>query len=149
MPTATNSVPFFRGKDVTLRFSSNGKPIYLAGKNFQWNQVAVEAADGVNGEDRDRLDLITNYYEGSVDIYQADESVMLALIDQQTNDDANGAPFIQTGSVRINHRDQTRAAYKMKGMKLGPWTQSMSGRTDPSMLTIKFRFTRWEPTQAI
>jgi len=147
MPTATNSTPFLRGKDVVLRFTQQGRPIYLAGKNFQWSQVAVEAADGVNGEDRDRLDLITNYYEGSVDLYMADESVVQALIDQQTNDDAGGSPFVQTGSVRIQHRDQTKAAYKMKQMKLGPWTYNVGGRTETAMFTVKFRFSRWEQTQ--
>lgn len=149
MPTATNSTPFYRGRDVTLRLTSNGKPVYFAAKSFQWEQVAVEAADGVNGEDRDRLDLITNYFQGTVDIYAADQTQMQMLLDQQTNDDASGSPFKQTGSVRINHRDGTRSAFKMIGMKIGPWTKNLPGRTEIGMLTLKFRFTRWEQTQSI
>lgn len=145
---ATN-FPFTRGLNVTMKLYSDGNPLFINAKNWSVEQNATEVADDVNGEDRSRLDLITNYYSASVDVYQSDESTMQALIDQQTNDDAAATPFKQGASIRIRHRDGTKAAYRLEGVKLGPWSNDVGGRTEPNMLKLKLRFTKYVPVQAI
>lgn len=141
---ATNNLPFTRGLHVQLKFFSNGNPVVINAKNWNCEQNATEVQDDVCGELRSRLDLITNYFSGSVDIYHSDEETMNAIIEQQTNDDAYTTPFEQSASMRITHRDGTKAAYRLKGMKLGPWNMTTGGRTEANMINLKFRFTDWE-----
>lgn len=143
------NVNFFRGEDVTLKIYQDGNPVYIAAKNWTVDLNATEIQEGVNGEDRDRLDLVANYYSGSVDIYQADQTLMLALIDAQGTDDAAASPLAQRASVRIRQRDGTRAAYKLSNCRFGPWTMAQTGRADPVMLTMKFRFTNFDEVQVI
>ena len=143
------NIPFWRGEHVTLKLYQDGNPVYIAGKRWRISQNAAEIAEGVNGEKRDRLDLVTNYYEGEVDIFQSDQEAMTMFIDWQTNEDAVALPLAQQAAVRIQHRDGTRASYRLLNAKFGPWTEDMSGRPDPVMMTIKFRFTEWKPVQTI
>lgn len=145
---AKNAIPFFRGQDVVLKVYQNNAPIYLAAKNWTVEENATEINEGVNGEPRDRLDKVTNYYSGSVDVYQTDQEVMQACIDNQVPDDNSSLPLPQAGAVQIRHRDGTRAAYKMTGMKLGPWSENQSGRDQAVMLTLKFRFQYWSAVQS-
>lgn len=139
------NVPFFRGKDVVFKFYQDGTPVYMAAKNWNVDENATEVADGVNGEDRDRLDKVTNYYSASVDIYQSDQVVMQSIIDAQATDDLNDLPLNQTAMITIRHRDGTKAAYKMTGVKAGPFGVSQTGRSDAVMLNVKMRFRYWDP----
>lgn len=139
------NTPFFRGKDVALKLYQDGKTIVIQAKNFNVEENAVEAADPVCGEDRDRLDKVTNFFSGSVDIYQSDVSVLNKIIDAQKPDDAAALPLNQSGAVYVKMRDGTRAVFLMKQMKLGPFGFNIAGRTDDAMVNLKFRFRYWEP----
>lgn len=143
------NIPFLRGKDVVIRLYQSGKPLIVLGKQWNVEQNATEANDPVNGEYRDRLDLVTNFYSGSVDLYQADTDAMDRMIDAQAPEDVSGLPLFQAGAVQKKLRDGTRVAYKMSGLVLGPWSESASGRAETGMLTLKFRFQYWEKIQAI
>lgn len=143
------SIPFFRGQNVVIRLYQQNKPVYLAAKNWDVEENATEIADGVNGEHRDRLDKVTNYFQGSVDIFQTDQEQMKAYIAAQDADDANQLPLKQTMAVQITHRDGTRAAYLMQGVKLGPFKTGMTSRQDAIMLNLKFRFQFWKPIQTL
>lgn len=135
-----SNVPFFRGKDVVLKLYQDGKPVYIAAKNWDVEENATEVAEGVNGEDRDRLDKVTNYYSASVDIYQADQTFMDAYIAAQAKDDASVLPLKQSAAIMIKHRDGTRAAYLLQEAKFGPTKTTQSGRADAVMLNVKVRF---------
>ncbi len=141
-------VKFFRGENATLKFYQNGKPVYLACKNWSVDQNATECADGVNGEMRDRLDIVTNYFSASADIFQSDQSVMQKLMDAQSIHDAAGLPPNQSGAIQIRHRDGTKANYLLKGMTVGPWGMNNSGRADAVMLNVKMRFEKFDPVQS-
>jgi hypothetical protein len=147
MPTA--NIPFYRGQNVVFKFYQENVAVYIPAKVWNVEENATEIAEGVNGEKRDRLDKVTNYYSGTVDIYSIDQTVMQAIIDAQEVDDSETAPLRQTGAIQITHRDGTKAAYLMKGMKVGPWGFGMTGRADPNMLNVKFRFTEWTQVQTI
>lgn len=148
-----DNIPFFRGQNVVLKlYQQDGtamKPIYMAAKNWDVEENATEIADGVNGENRDRLDKVTNYFGGSVDIFQANQEQMDAYIAAQDADDANQLPKKQMMAVQITNRDGTRAAYMMQGVKLGPFKTGMTSRQDAVMLNLKFRFQYWKKIQAI
>jgi hypothetical protein len=135
-----SNLPFFRGQNVVLKMYQNGKPVYLAAKNWDVEENATENADGVNGEHRDRLDKVTNYFTASVDIFQTDQAVMEAYIASITADDANQLPLKQTMAIQINHRDGTRAAYLLQECKIGPFKMTNSSRQEAVMLNLKIRF---------
>lgn len=138
------NIPFTRGKNVQMKLYNDGNPVIIAGKNWTIEQNAVEVADDVNGEIRSRLDLVTNFFSGTVDIYESDEAVMTEIMKQQANDDAFATPLTQSASIRKRHNDGSKAAYRCVGMVWGPWTSASPGRTEANMLTLKFRFTDWE-----
>ena len=144
----SSNIPFFRGQNVRLKFYQSGAPVYLAAKNWSVEENAAEIADGVNGEDRDRLDKVTNFYSASVDVFQTDQEVMQAIIDAQTTDDVAGLPLKQTASIQIRHRDGTKAAYLLKEVKAGPFTTAMTSRQDAVMVTLKLRFRYFAPVQS-
>jgi hypothetical protein len=144
-----SNIPFFRGQNVVLKFFQDNKPIYIAAKNWDVEENATEIADGVNGEHRDRLDRVANYYTASVDIFQTDQEVVAAYLANQDNDDANGLPLKQSGAIQINHRDGTRAAYILQEMVMGPMKISNSSRQEAVMLNLKVRFRFFKPSPAI
>lgn len=139
---------FFRGQNVTFKFYQNGKNVYIAAKNWNVNQNGTEINDGVNGEQRDRLDFITNSFSASVDMYQSDQEFMQALMDAQSANDAQGLPLKQTAAIQIRHRDGTKATYLLKECCVGPWGTTMSGRTEAVMMNIKLRFAEYSPVQS-
>jgi hypothetical protein len=142
------SIPFFRGKDCILKLYQDSQPVYITAKNWNVEENAVEAADDVNGENRSRLDKVTNFYSATVDVYQADVSVIDKIMEAQGPDDDATLPLKQTGAIFIKMRDGTRAVYILKGMKIGPWTMNFSGRTENVMLNLKLRFQFFEKAQS-
>lgn len=140
---ATN-IPFTRGRDVKVKFYQDDLPILMDAKNFDIEENATEANDGVCGEDRDRLDKVTNYYSGSFDIYQTDQHIMQSIMDAQAQDDAAGIPLTQLLSVRFNNRDGTRTTYLLKECKFGPFKDNAGGRGDNVMLNVKIRGRYWD-----
>lgn len=145
---ASNNDYFYRGQNVKLKFYQQGSPIYMPAKSWSVEENCTEIAEGVNGEIRDRLDKVINFYSASVELYSLDQAVMNSIIAAQDQDDSEAAALKQTAAIQIHHRDGTKAAYLMKGVKAGPWSQAMSGRPDPVMLTLKMRFTTWQTVQA-
>jgi hypothetical protein len=143
------NIPFFRGQNCVLKAYQNGKPVTLLAKVWDVDENATEIAEGVNGEHRDRLDKVTNYYSTSVDMYQTDQEVMQAIMDAQDVDDANGLPLKQTCAIQINHRDGTKAAYILQECKFGPFKESQGGRADAVMLNLKIRFRYFKPVPTI
>lgn len=144
-----SNIPFFRGQNVVLKFYQDNKPVYLAAKNWDVEENATEAADGVNGEYRDRLDKVTNYYTASVDVFQTDQEVLQAYMAAQDADDNNQLPLKQTCAIQINHRDGTRAAYLLTECKVGPFKETNGSRSDAVMLNLKIRFRFFKPVPSI
>lgn len=137
-----SSIPFIRGQNVKLRFYQNGRPIYIPVKNWKVTENATENADGVNGEKRDRLDKVTNFFEVTFDVFQENEDLMTAIMDAQEVDDSAGLPLKQTFAVQKEIRDGTKLAYICTEAKVGPWEETMSSRQEANMIGMKARF-RW------
>lgn len=145
-----NNIPFIRGLNCTMRLYQNGSVLgNVLAKSWTCEENATEANDPVNGENRDRLDKVTNYYSATLELYQIDQSVMDAIQDAQTPDDDGVLPLVQDAAIQISQRDGGRAAYRLSECKFGPWSQSFSGRADAVMVTLKMRFRFWERINAI
>jgi hypothetical protein len=134
-----SDTPFFRGKDAVLRLFQDGKEALLNAKTWSVKRNTSDGADGVNGEDRDRPYSVTNFYELSVTCFQRDASVLLALLDDQTNDDAQVTPLAKAVGINIRIQDGSRVAFVAKEVTLGAWEFSQGGRPDAVMLTIPLR----------
>jgi hypothetical protein len=143
------NIPFIRGQNVKLRVYQQGVPIYVPAKNWKVSENATENADGVNGEYRDRLDKVTNYYDVSFDVYAEDEDLMNAIMAAQDVDDAAGLPLKQTLAVQMEKRNGTRVAYVCMEAKLGPWGMDMTTRQEAIMYPMKARFRWWKPVPTI
>jgi len=146
---ANKNTPFFRGANVVLKFYHDNRPVYIAAKNWDVEENATEAQDDVNGEDRSRLDKVTNFFSATVDIFQSDQEFMEAYMAAQAEDDAANLPKKQTAAIQIKHRDGTRAAYLLQEVKAGPIKVSNSSRQEAVMLNLKLRFRYWKPVKSI
>lgn len=139
--------PFIRGQNTVLGFLQQAgtaiKKVNVASKSWKLSENALEAADGVGGEIRDRLAKVTNYYEGSSDIYMPDMEVMDAYLLSQEADDNNEFPLKQAMSVTFK-TPRGNLVYSGQEVVIGPWDFSMSGRADVVMQTLKFRFRFWK-----
>ena len=75
--------PFIRGENAVLRvYQQRGaavSPIYIPIKNWKINENATEVVEGVQGENRDRLDKVTNYYDITFDAYLQDIELWTAI----------------------------------------------------------------------
>ncbi len=135
--------PFIRGENVVLKFYQQKglamKPVYLAAKNWKVTENATEVAEGVNGENRDRLDKVTNFYDVSFDVFQPDMEFLDAYMEAQDAMDNNEFPLKQTFGVIIK-TPRGNHAYICQEAMVGPWDTGMSGRADPYMATCKARF---------
>ncbi len=140
---------FFRGCNAKLKAYQNGRPVVFLCKNFDVEENASENNDGVCGEDRDRLDKVTNYFSVSVDLYQKDQELMNAIIAAQEADDAAGFPLPQTCAIEIQQRNGTRVAYLLTECKFGPFKWSNSSRDEAVMVNLKIRGRYWKPVAAI
>jgi hypothetical protein len=150
MAAGVNNLPFFRGEHVTLKFYLNGASVLLNCTNWTVETNHTEIAEGINGENRDRLDIVLNYYQATFDVNQNDQTVMNALIADQDNEDAGALPLPKSAAILIRQRDGQKAAYVMTGdLMLGPWSKNMSGRPDPVKLNCKMRFTKFSAAPTI
>lgn len=140
--------PFIRGENVQLRFYQQKggalKPVYIAAKNWKVSENATEVNDGVNGEDRDRLDKVTNYYEITFDIFLPDMEFLDAYMEAQAAMDNNEFPLKQSFAVLIK-TPRGNYAYQCQEAMVGPWDKSMSSRSDGVMQSLKARCRYYKP----
>lgn len=143
------SIPFVRGSNSTFKVYFNNRPLYLPCKVWNVDESATEHADGVNGEDRDRLDKTTNFFDTQLELFQSDMTVMQSYLDAIAADDAQGLPTVQTCALRLKLRDGTSANFILKECKVGPMKLASSGRADPIMLSLKVRSRYFVPVPSI
>jgi hypothetical protein len=129
-------VPFFRGKDAVFRLFQDGRERILNAKTWSVKRNAATGSDGVNGEDRDRPYSVTNSYDLSVTCYQRDATILIALLDDQANDDAQVTPLDKSVGISIRILDGSRAAFVAKEVTHGAWELNQGGRTEAVMLTV-------------
>ena len=142
MPAAANKLkPFMEGRNSSLIvFQQNQR------RNFPFKSKGVKPnvtkhADGVNGEDRDRLSVTLNYYEGSAEMYVGDLQFLTDWLEAQKARDAKTAPLDQTGALRFYPNDGTKKTYILQEFILDEWDLKDGGRSEKKMVTFNYRFT--------
>lgn len=132
-------VPFYRGQESVFKFFLSGTEVVLNTKSWDVKVNVTKIADGVNGENRDRLDRCVNYFEITCDCFQRDVKLLQAALNDINNDDQSVTPLDKGGGVRINVRDGSRAAFICKEMIWDDFNLVDSGRSDRVMNKVSFR----------
>lgn len=134
------NTPHASGKDAKIDYYLNGSPVKsLDAKSWSVKRNVTSVNDGVGGEDRDRLDDITNFYEIEFEGFNQDMAKLDALLTDQSNDDAGVAPTDKQASIVIKPRDGTQVGYIASGCSHGAWEVGSSGRTDRIMTKVPVR----------
>jgi hypothetical protein len=132
--------PHANGKDATLIFFIDGTPASeFDVKSWEVQRNATDIADGVCGEDRDRLDSITNFYSIDIDCFSRTAKLLDAFLAEQDNDDANAAPTNKTVSLILKPRDGSKKGYNASEVSLGGWRFGAGGRSDRVMTKVPLR----------
>lgn len=134
-----SDVPFFRGQESVFRFFFDGAEVLLNAKSWDVKVNVTKIADGVNGEDRDRLDRTVNYFEITADCFQRDTKLLEAALADIDNDDQSVTPLDKGGGVRIKIRDGSKKAFLCKEMNWDDFNVTASGRSDRTMCKVSFR----------
>ena len=133
--------PFWSGKNATVSFFMDGAnkvPVVVESWSCKPNVTAVN--DGVNGEDRDRLQTMVNYYQFTLNCKQEGVKDLLKLLVNIKNDDQNTLPLNKGLAFIIKPNDGTTSMFQVSGdVTVDDWEWANSGRTDRQKLTIPMR----------
>jgi hypothetical protein len=146
---------FISGKHVTTRIyiatlaGAGPTPWNISIKSTRVQEVAEEAADGVCGENRDRLQKITNYYRVTQECYDNTEAKLLTTwLTNQKNEDAVLPQLAMAGGMLFKFLDTSAIAFTMTNCTLGPLDYNISGRTARNMATVMYRCQYFNPASA-
>jgi hypothetical protein len=131
------------GRDTRFLVQFNGGRWPVLVKSWRVQEQAVEAADGVNGEQRDRLQKITQFYKAMFDCYDSgNENTLSNLIQNQSNEDAQLPDLPVAGGLLFTFRGNRgiRQAFTLKNGTLGPLDMNMGGRTSALNHALSYRF---------
>ena len=131
--------PFFSGKDAVLRLFSNGPEVILNAKTWDCGPDVTKVADGVNGEDRDRLQSIVNSFSFTADCFMDDAKQIDAMNAWVANNDAQASPFDVAAAISIKVLDTSKKAYVAKEVTIDDWRVKQGGRSERVMFTLNFR----------
>lgn len=137
------------GKDVTCRYRQNNTPVSFQARSIEVEENAEEVADPVCGEDRDRLQIITNFFTITIEAYAPDLAVLEAALEDIANNDAKAAPFNKVFGLRFQFLDgATKKAFVAREVARSPLRVSASGRRDRVMQTLRLRARYFEAAKA-
>lgn len=132
-------LPFIKGLNCKFRFFLDSQEVILNAKTVDIKVNVTEIADPVNGEDRDRLDRVTNYFEIDADCYNRNMDILNQYIKNVANDDSQVPPLDAAGSVRMNLYDGSRAGYLFSEFVWDSFNLSIPERAPRVMQKLRFR----------
>src|ERR1700690_3693041 len=121
-----SDVSFFKGQQAVFRVFLDSQELILNTKSWNVKVNVTKIADGVNGEDRDRLDRVVNYFEISADAFQRDVLVLQGFLKDIKNDDASVFGLAKGGGMRLKILDGSRKSFQCKEMTFDDWDFSAS-----------------------
>lgn len=135
-------LPYWSGKDSKLKFFFEDKTLLIDVMSWSVKPNVVEAADGVCGELRDRLQTIINFYEVQIEGKQEKMAAIGEFLKEQQRLDDRVIAAEKAVGILIFPLDGTQAAYQCREYTLGAWELSAKARTDRNMLNVPGRC-RW------
>ena len=141
MPVDNKIIPFMEGRNGRLIITQDRVPKSYPMKSYTFKPNVTKHADGVCGEQRDRLSITLNYYEGSFQMYEKDAEWLRDWLQAQAARDAMGVPLEQAGALRFNPNNLTRKSFILEELSLDEFDHSRSGRAEKGMVTVNWRCT--------
>lgn len=141
--------PFFKGKDVTLIFLRDSKKVEFKSKSIEVTKNTTDSNDGVNGEDRDRLQSVTNFFEIQIEAWMEDLSELQMLLDEDAQLDTRTQPVEKGVGMLVRPNNGTRFAAEAQQVTIGGWGWSVPGRTENSMLKVPIRARYFKSVPAV
>lgn len=133
-------VAHFTGKNCTFKFFMGGKSIgELDVRSFSCKPNIVAIADGVCGENRDRLDKEVNYYELTMSCFQKDLTKLKNILADQDAEDDGAVPTVKDFAMVIKTKGGEKGGYIAQECVLDDWNFDIGGRTDRVMLDLPIR----------
>jgi len=130
---------FMNGKGAFLTlFVGDTKTAPLSAESWNVKRVAEEIADGVNGEDRERLDSETKHYELSVKCFNETVEKLKTLLGYDASLDNSNQPEVSFG-LKLRDKAGKSDLFGMTECSIGSWEWASGGQTARSMLTIPIR----------
>jgi hypothetical protein len=130
---------FWKGKDVKLLISFREAKLIVNHSDMEVTRKGEEIADGVCGEDRDRLDFVTSHFDVSINGWQEKLDAIAAFITEQKAKDARELPKQSSVGILIFPEDGTQAAFQCREYILGEWKMGWGGRKERNKLTMPGR----------
>jgi hypothetical protein len=140
---------FLTGRKAKLRLFLDGKERILLAEKWNFKRVGTKFADEVNGEKRSRLGFQTDHYEGSVDCYDEDGTMLDAIIEDQANDDAGTQPLDKQCLAQFFPIGKATKNFALQDACLDDWDYQNAGNKDRTKFTLPFRFTTFKRLPAI
>ena len=134
-----SKIPFMKGEQATVRFVIGATPREIAVKSWKITRDVEKISDGVNGEDRNRLDVSTNSFDIALELYTPDAKLQKALLEDQANDDAGVQPLEKALTITQKPRDGTKTSLLCTEVTVDDWAFGAAGRTDRLMTTLPLR----------
>lgn len=140
---------FYKGQQAVFRFFFDGTEVVLNSKSWAVKVNVTKIADGVNGEDRDRLDRVTNYFEITADCFQRDVKILQAMLADIANDDQTVPPLDKGGGVRIKLYDGSRKAFVCKEVVWDDFDFGATARADRAMIKVSWRCRYFDEVRSV
>ena len=136
------NVPFARGRNTKIAIRQNGVKIIAVFRTTDFEEIAQEVQDDVNGEDRSRFDIVTDGYQLSLEGYSPDFAHLDAWLADTANNDLANAPFSKAAQVTFALLDGSTALYRLSGQNSsrGKFKVTASDRKAAVMQGCTYRF---------
>jgi hypothetical protein len=143
--------PFASGKNTVFRCYLNSQPTTLSVKSWSIKEVVVDVKDDVNGEQRARLDVITEYYDINFECYDdSTASLLEKQLASNANDDAFNPPLNNSVGTLFEYQDgSTSKAFVMNNVTRPPMDIKSGGRTERLSHTLHLRAQYVTQTQTV
>ena len=128
-----------RGTNARIVFFQDSNKVTLDAKSWTIKPNVTKAADGVNGEQRDRLAKVTNFFEITISCFQRDAEILKRFLEDQANEDAQVAALDKQAGFRLYPRNGTSVPFLLSNVVWDDFEENMSGRADAVMVTLNMR----------
>lgn len=139
------AIPFLNGKDAKMRLFINGKESILNAKSWSITADVTKVADGVNGEDRDRVYSFVNFFSFAGTCFMDKANQFDDLLGYFANTDLQVAPFDCACGITFKVQDGSKKAYVAKEISLDDFNINQTDRKERVMFQLNFRARYCDP----
>ena len=132
-------IPFWKGKDAKLVVSFLEEKIIVDHTDWKVKRQGEAIADDICGEDRSRLDYVTNFFAVEINAMQQKVDLMKAFIKEQKAKDLRSIPKQSNIAILIFPNNGTQAAFQMREYTLDDWEVGYSSRKERNKVSMPGR----------